>query len=61
VYLCVANIVVFWILLCKQAENCKIYNNDKSSEYYQTAEKFEVYILNLFGRDEAKGKTSEAR
>jgi hypothetical protein len=48
-------------LLCKQAENCKIYNNDKSSEYYQTAEKFEVYILNLFGRDEAKGKASEAR
>ena len=42
-------------MLYTQAENCKLYNSDKMSEYYQTAEKFELYILSLFGKDDSKG------
>jgi hypothetical protein len=46
-----------------QAQNCKRYN-DKSSEYYQVAEKFELYILNLFGKEDAlsnKGKGGDGK
>jgi hypothetical protein len=39
-----------------QAENCKKYNTDKTSEYYLVAEKFEEYILTLFGKDEGAAK-----
>lgn len=38
-----------------QAENCKNYNSNKSSEYHQVAEKFERYVLSLFGSEESKG------
>lgn len=46
--------------LLRMVENCKKFNSDISSEYHQAALKFETFLLNLFGMEDAKGSIKGA-